>query len=83
MPEPVTRFETGRTYVVRSVTDHTCQWRFTVSARTAHTVTIVQDGGPSPRTRRVRVVAGVEQTNPFGRYSFAPILRADRPEVGR
>lgn len=79
MPDQTTtRFETGRTYYVPSLRDQTFQWRFTVTARTARTVTVVEDGEVAAHRRRVRVIDGIEQIDPLGRYSLAPILRADR-----
>lgn len=79
MPEQTTtRFENGRRYYCRCFGDHVS--RFTVTARTAQTVTIVQDGETVARRRRVRVWDGVERVDPFGRYSQSPVLSADRPE---
>lgn len=81
MPEQTTtRFETGRRYYCRSFGDHTCVWRFTVTARTAQTITIIQDGETEARRRRVRVWHDVERVDPLGRYSLSPVLSADSPE---
>jgi len=81
MPDQATtRFETGRRYYCRSFGDHNCIWRFTVEARTAQTVTIIQDGETEARRRRVRVWQDVERVDPLGRYSLSPVLSADSPE---
>lgn len=78
------RFTVGSRYYCRSLADHECVWRFTVTGRTTHTVTIVADADTDTDTqrRRVRDWQGVEQLDPFGRYSLAPVLSADHPEPG-
>ena len=69
----MTRFETGRTYTTRSVCDHNCMIEATIAKRTAKTVTTT-DG------KRFRLVEynKAETFKPWGSYSMAPILRADR-----
>ena len=34
------KFEVGKTYSMRSACDHNCVWTYTVTARTAQTITI-------------------------------------------
>ena len=36
----MTKFEIGKTYSMRSICDHDCVWTYTVTARTAKTITI-------------------------------------------
>lgn len=70
------QFQTGKTYQTRSIGDHDCIFSFTVLARTAKSVTVDVNG---ERVRRgVRVHEGVERFMPFGSYSMAPCISADR-----
>lgn len=67
------KFETGKTYFTRSVCDHDCIIKVTVASRTAKT--IVTDDG-----KRLRITEwhGVESVKPWGSYSMAPVVSADR-----
>ena len=38
------KFEVGKTYSMRSICDSNCVWTYTVTARTAQTITL-SDGG--------------------------------------
>lgn len=71
------KFQTGQTAACRSLGDHNCVWVFTVIKRTAKFVTLEDSNG---ETYRVGVYDwdGAEACKPFGRYSMAPTLRADR-----
>jgi hypothetical protein len=73
-------FEIGKTYSVRSVCDYDCIFRFEVIGRTAQTVKIRSNFGV--KSRGIRIVDGAEQILPLGRYSMAPVLRADKPCAG-
>lgn len=72
------KFEIGKTYSMRSICDHECEWTYTVIARTAQTITI-SDGREE---KRCRVCKGISEMNgqeiifPLGQYSMAPRLRA-------
>jgi hypothetical protein len=66
-------FEAGKTYWTRSVCDHDHIIRVSVKSRTAKTIKTA-DG----KTFRVYVYNGVEQVKPWGSYSMAPIVGADR-----
>jgi heme-binding NEAT domain protein len=66
-------FETGTTYKGRFIGDADSVILLTVKARTAKTIKTA-DG----KTLRVSVWNGVEQVKPFGSYSMAPIISADR-----
>ena len=75
------KFEIGKVYKMRAIGDHECIWRFTVTARTASTITLRGDfGNDKPRTFRVAKREtewdGAEVVFPLGRYSMAPVLRA-------
>jgi hypothetical protein len=66
-------FQVGKTYQTRSIGDADCIIRATITKRTAKTVTIA--GG---KTFRVQVWNEVEQFKPWGSYSMAPRLSADK-----
>jgi hypothetical protein len=73
------KFETGRTYECRSACDSGCRWTFTVEKRTAGTVWFREHGpeglGVLVR-RKLDTYNGAETFFPFGKYSMAPIVRA-------
>ncbi|MCP4791939.1 MAG: hypothetical protein GY882_01180, partial [Actinomycetia bacterium] len=57
--------------------DHNCIFRFEIERRTASSVWINVDGKTT--RRKISVYNGVEIFQPFGSYSFAPTISADRP----
>ena len=67
------KFETGRTYRTRSVCDHECIIEITVAKRTAKRLTTTEG-----KTLGIREYEGVEQVMPWGRYSMAPVVSANR-----
>lgn len=67
------RFEAGNTYQTRSIGDANCIIRVTISRRTAKTVTTTEG-----KTFRVGEYNGSEFFRPWGTYSMAPILRAEK-----
>ena len=72
------KFEIGKTYSMRSICDHNCIWTYTVTGRTASTITIT-DGKQSKTCRinkRISAWDGRETIYPLGRYSMAPSLGA-------
>jgi hypothetical protein len=71
------KFQIGKTYNCRSICDHDCIWSFSVTARSEKTVVIHCQGKIDTR-RKVRVRDGIEEIDPVGRYSMAPVLRADK-----
>lgn len=73
----MTKFQVGRTYACRSIGDHDCVWSFKIVSRTALSVVIDPHRGTTAR-RKIRVRDGIEQIDPLGRYSMAPVLSADR-----
>ncbi len=75
----MTQFQIGTTYKMTSACDHECTWQYTVTARTAQTVTLT-DGRETIKCRIDKGLSsyrGAEAVRPFGRYSMAPILSAD------
>ena len=72
------KFEVGKTYSMRSLGDHECVWTYTVTARTAQTITI-SDGKETKRCRVSKSISeyyGREFIYPLGQYSMAPSLEA-------
>lgn len=80
-------FQVGTTYSTRSNGDHNMIWSFEVIKRTAKFVTIrsasFATGGATTGTARVgvRTWGDSEWASPFGTYSLAPVIRADRSEA--
>lgn len=75
----MTKFETGRNYSMRSICDHECVWSFTVKARTAQMITLVDEKGKEIKCRICKQVSEwnkAETVYPLGRYSMAPSLTA-------
>ena len=72
-------FSVGSEYACRSICDHDCIFRFTVTKRTAKSVWLKSAHRPEQR-RTIRTDAdGTEWCEPHGRYSMSPSLRADKP----
>ena len=66
-------FVPGNTYTARSVCDHNCVISTTIASRTAKTVTTSEG-----KRFRVSVWRDVEQFMPWGTYSMAPIMTAEK-----
>lgn len=74
------RFEIGKTYSMSSACDHECVWTYIVAERTASTITLVDSYGEAKKCRinsKYSEYCGAEVVFPLGRYSMAPILRAE------
>lgn len=72
------QLETGKTYSMRSACMHDCVWSYTVTKRTAQTVTIT-DGKQTKTCRiskQISAYRGAETIYPLGQYSMAPSLTA-------
>lgn len=72
------KFEIGKTYSMTSACDHNCVWTYTVTGRTAQTVTIT-DGKETKRCRinkKASEYRGTETIYPLGQYSMCPLLSA-------
>lgn len=72
------RFEIGSTYSMRSVCDHNCIWGYTVTERTAQTITVT-DGKEIKKLRiskKYSQYRNAETVFPLGHYSMAPMLTA-------
>lgn len=72
------KFEIGKTYSMRSACDHNCIWTYTVTNRTAQTVTI-SDGKEVKKCRiskKISEYRNAETIYPLGQYSMCPSLTA-------
>lgn len=72
------KFEVGKSYSVRSICNRDCIWTYTVTARTAATITIT-DGKEVKKCRinkKISEYRGSESVYPLGNYSMCPILSA-------
>jgi hypothetical protein len=72
------KFEIGKTYNMRSACDHECIWSYTVTDRTAQTVTLT-DGKKTIKCRIVKNLSeyrNAETVRPLGQYSLCPLLSA-------
>lgn len=78
---PAATFEIGETYSTRSAGDHTMTFSWTVTARTAKFITVVEGDPDRPgKPKRVGVKTdndGNEWAMPDGAYSMAPVIRAN------
>lgn len=73
------KFEVGTQYSMISICDHECVWTYTVTARTAKTITIT-DGKETLKCRvnqKISEYRNAETVYPFGRYSMTPSLVAE------
>lgn len=66
-------FQTGTTYQTRSICDADMIIKVTVAQRTAKTIKTAEG-----KTLRIGVYDNCEFVKPWGSYSMAPIVRADR-----
>lgn len=77
------KFEIGKTYTMASPCDRNCVWTYTVTKRTAKTITI--SDGYELQTCRVNEHESesrkAETVFPFGRSSLCPVLSADSEEA--
>ena len=79
MTTTIKRFETGKTYSMRSVCNQDCVWTYTVIKRTACTVTLKDEYGKIQTCRISKLgikIFNEESCQPLGNYSIAPTLRA-------
>ena len=73
-------FEIGKTYSMSSPCDQNCIWTYTVTARTAQTITIT-DGKQTKKCRISKQYSAyikAETVFPLGQYSMCPILTAEK-----
>ena len=75
------KFEAGKTYSTRSIGDHNCIYSITVVARTAKTITVIENN-EVPKLLRIKVStyrgpSGIETVKPHGSYSMCAVIGAD------
>lgn len=80
------KFETGKTYTTRLISNHDSIISFYVIKRTDKTVIVMGDfmdtcavKRKAPHVMRVAIFQDVENFKPWGRYSMCPIVSAERP----
>lgn len=76
MTSPATKFEVGKSYATRSMTDYDSWFRVKVIGRTEKTVHLARESYSEKRTCRVRLNGGVETIKPWGDYSMCPVIWA-------
>lgn len=69
------KFEIGKTYYVES---GPCVFEFTIVARTAKFITYTQRNDSTERRVGITSYDGHEYAMPFGKFSMAPQINADR-----
>ncbi len=74
----MTKFAAGTTYTTRSICDHNCIITVAVVSRTAKT--IKANVGGKLKTLRIGAyeIDGAEFVKPWGSYSMAPIVTANK-----
>ena len=77
------KFEVGKTYAKRSLSDSSYTYRVRILKRTASTVTVDLEGcgGLGVKNFRVSAYNGAEFFKPLGSYALAPIISADAEEA--
>ena len=74
------KFEIGRTYSTRSICNNECVITYTITARTATTVTATDNHGETARFRiskKHSQYRDAETFLPWGAYSMAPMISAE------
>jgi len=71
-------FEVGNTYSATSPCDSDCVWTFEVTKRTAKFITLQDVRSAETMRVGVRVHSDAEWASPFGSFSMAPVICADR-----
>jgi len=77
----MTKFLVGKTYFCRSLCDYDCIFNFEVIARTGKTLTLKDGQSIIKRKILEDCYDTVEACRPYGSYSMAPYLRADKEGV--
>lgn len=75
----MTKFEIGKSYTMRSACDHECTWTYTVTGRTACTITLKDEYGKETKHRISKLYSEhrkAETILPLGNYSMCPMLSA-------
>jgi hypothetical protein len=73
-------FEIGRTYTTTSICNHDCELSYTITARTAETVTATDNHGETHKFRiskKLSTYRNAETFLPWGNYSMCPMISAE------
>ncbi len=74
------KFEIGKTYSTRSICNNECVIAYTITGRTAATVTATNNKGETARFRiskKHSEYRNAETFLPWGAYSMAPMISAE------
>lgn len=74
----MSNFETGKTYQTRLICDSDCIVRLNVISRTAKTIKASVNGEETKTFRIFLTYDNFEAVRPYGSYSMAPIISADK-----
>ena len=75
------KFELGKTYMTRSLCNYDCIITLKVIARTNATITAIDDCGETKKYRiskKLTEIRDAETVMPWGTYSMAPMISADK-----
>ena len=73
------KFEIGKKYEGISVCDSDCKIKIEVISRTEKTLKVKSNNKLTKESLRVKIdMDGNEYVNPWGTYSMAPIIRAEK-----
>ncbi len=71
------KFEVGKVYTMRSISDSECQWKFNVIRRTEKSIWVEEIKYKDLKRIKIYIDSdGNEYCYPLGRYSKCPMLRA-------
>lgn len=74
------KFEIGKTYMTRSACDSNCKIAYTITSRTAATVTATDENGKTAKFRiskKLSEYRNAETFLPWGNYSMCPMISAN------
>jgi hypothetical protein len=72
------KFKKGQKYYMLSICDRNARWDFQVINRTAKMVTLKDLVSNEIIKKKINILDGHEFCYPIGRYSMAPVLKAER-----
>ena len=75
------KFEVGKTYTGRFITDSGCEFEVKILSRTDKRIKFVDLITKEIKSVGVKVLDGFEIAYPFGKYSLAPTIKASRSVI--
>lgn len=78
MASLINKFEVGKTYSTASIGDSECIFSFVILRRTAKSIWAEIHG--KVERRMVYIYDGIERFKPFGNYSMAAVISANKGE---